>query len=264
MPARRNAMSQIVLSTCSQQPLEATVSKTAPLVICVLLTTLATASVTAAASKPAATATPPVTTQQKEQALAQYVQIREMAALGKHCSALDPIGQMAVQISAEERLAWLTWQQGDLAMAKSKANAAVKQAESADCKTLSEKLKAVQFGSWQMRSSWALRGFSMLPIKTHPAWFAGKSNLDAHRKSLETAHDKLMAFDTASVTASGHMFDQSTPSLLSVRCKSKETGCPAPITNKRQRAYAETVVKLTERYAAALEKADDKAGIPKA
>lgn len=237
--------------------------KTAPVVLFALLATVATATASAAATSESITAIPPATAQEKAQGIVQYAQIRQMAAFGTHCSWLTPIAQLAVDISAEERLAWLTWQKADLAAAQDEAAALVKQAESGDCTTLTDKRKATQFGGWQMRSSWALRGYTMLPIKAHPAWFAGKSTLGEHSKALETVYHDLLKLSATSVTTSIQMFDQTSPTWLSVRCKAKEKGCPAAITDKGQRDYAEAVVKLAERYAAALENVDDKAGIPK-
>lgn len=238
--------------------------KTSTLILLVLLAASASASAAKTTTGKPAVAPAAVTAQQKEQAPNQYVQIREMAALGSHCSWLTPIEQTAVEISGEERLAWLTWQKVDLVAVRDRAAAAVKQAEAADCKALTDKRKGAQFGSWQMRSSWALRGYSMLPMNTHPAWFAGKSTVAAHSDALEAAYKGLLAYSATSVPASVQMFDQTTPSLLSVRCKSKEAGCPTATTDKGERRYAETIIKLTERYAAALESADDKTGIPKA
>lgn len=240
--------------------------KTAPLILFVLLATTATAAAASGTSTKTASspAVVPVTAAQKDQAVEQYVQIRELGALGTHCSWLTPIEQQAVDISADERLAWLTWQKADLGMAKQKAAARVKDADSADCKPLTDKRKAVQFGAWQMRSSWALRGYSMLPIQGHPAWFAGKSTVAAHSTALETTFSKLLAYSSESVTASTQMFDQSTLHWLSVRCKATDKDCPARMTDQAERGYAEAIVKLTERYAAALEKVKDKAGIPSA
>lgn len=243
--------------------------KIAPLVLCVLfpIASVASAASTTQTHSPeattGATSVPStLTASQKSQAAEQYGQIQELAALGRHCSWLSPIEQEAVSISADERLAWLAWQHVDLPTIREGADARVKQADTANCKLLTDKRKAVKFGAWQMRSSWALRGYSMLPLKTHPAWFAGKSTVHSHRKALETAFEKLMAYSAKSVSASIAMFDQATPVLLSVRCRSNDRGCPAAVKDPAERIYAETVVKLTERYAVALEKSDDKAGIP--
>lgn len=239
-------------------------SKTASFALCALLASVVAAPVAAGETHDAVNKLPAPTAEQKAQAVAQYAQIRDMAAFGEHCNWLTPIEKLAVDISADERWAWLTWQKADLAQAKKEADARIKQADGADCKALDDKRTAVQFGAWQMRSSWALRGYSMLPSEKHPAWFAGKSSLQTHRKALEAAFNGLLDFNAESIALSVELFDQTSPTWLSVRCKDKDAGCPAPIKDKGERAYAESVVKLAERYAQALESVDDKAGIPKA
>lgn len=83
-------------------------SKTASLALCALLASVVAAPVSAAETHDAVNKLPPATAEQKAQAIEQYAQISEMAALGKHCSWLTPIAQLAADVSAQERLAWIT------------------------------------------------------------------------------------------------------------------------------------------------------------
>lgn len=232
-----------------------------------LLALLATTACNSAALPEEATKAPdlpPVTEEQRAQSLLQYAQIRQMEALGKRCGWLGEIEQVAVAASWKERQAWRAWQQLDNAPADTKAEELTKQSEAIDCKSAEgeQHRLGLGYGAWQMRSSWAMRGHSLLPGAERPAWFAGKSSVAGHRPDLEAAIAGLKAIDEGSVQASLNMFNKESEQMLAVRCTPVDKGCPFPGNDTGWRAYAETVLQQTEAYATALAKVQDKSGRP--
>lgn len=232
-----------------------------------LLALLATTACNSAALPEEATKAPdlpPVTEEQRAQALLQYAQIRQMEALGKRCAWLGEIEQMAVAASWKERQAWMAWQKLDMAQAEAMANDLVKQSEGIDCKSPAgeQHRLGLGYGAWQMRSSWAMRGYSLLPSGERPAWFGGKSSVARHRPELESAVNGLKAIHASSVQASLDMFDKESVRLLAVRCTAADKDCAAMDTDAGWRAYAETILQQAEAYAAALQKVTDKTGRP--
>lgn len=232
-----------------------------------LLTLLATTACNSAAlpdKDTKATDAPAVTQEQKDQSILQYAQIRQMEALGKRCGWLAEIEQIAVAASWRERQAWMTWQQVDMAQADAKAEELIIKSESIQCKSNEgeQHRLGLGYGAWQLRSSWAMRGHSLLPNGERPAWFAGKSNVASHRPELEMAIAGLKAIDETSVQASLDMFDNESERILAVRCKTADKACPDVNSDAGWRAYAEAVLQQAETYAAALEKVKDKTGRP--
>lgn len=234
-----------------------------------LLTATATAacqgttppSSVATTSTPAATL-PEATAEQKELALLAYAQLRQLEAIGTHCDWLGAVELAAVTASQEERMAWITWQKLDTAKAAADAIALIDKTKNIDCKSAEgdQYRTGVGHGAWQMRSSWALRGQSMLPDSNHPSWFKGKSSIVGFRDSLEQAVAGLEKINAGSVESSQAMFLKETESLLPVRCKSTDSDCPVMTDDTGLRSYAEKVIELTEAFAKTLSQTSDKTG----
>ncbi|HET6396420.1 MAG TPA: hypothetical protein VFF91_06225 [Pseudoxanthomonas sp.] len=219
-----------------------------------------------APDKPAATAPKPLSPAERERLLAvrQYAELHDMLALDSRCHWLDPVGRAAIEATANERLAWYVSRGWDQTEAVTAARDAVARRAGQACNDeAGGKLgKAVQFGAWQMRVTWALRGAAMLPGKDKPAWFAGKSSVSQHRTALETAAAGIEAFNPEPVAKAKPAILQAVQDMLPVRCKSAEKGCPPPPRDARQAAYAETWVRQAELFADTLAKAKDKVGKP--
>lgn len=213
------------------------------------------------AAEPAA---PPITQAQKDASYLQYAQIRQMEALGTRCQWLGPAEQVAVAASHKERHAWMTWQQLDMAKAEADAKAAIERSNTIECSSTEGKQHwlGLGYGAWQMRSSWAMRGYTLLPTADRPNWFAGKSSVARHRPALEAAIAGLKAIDTASVEASLALFQKEAEPMLAVRCKASDKGCPKASIDPTYATYAEQVLQQAEAYAVVLEEVDDKAGKP--
>ena len=235
-----------------------------PLLSLLVATTTACSAAAPEADAAASGATPAVTQEQKDQAILQYAQIRQLEAVGTRCGWLGDIEKVAVAASWKERQAWMTWQQVDTAQAQAKADELIKQSEAIDCKSAEgeQHRLGIGYGAWQMRSSWAMRGYSLLPGADRPAWFAGKSSVAGHRPALDAALAGLNAVGQTSVQASLEMFNRESEQTLAVRCKPADKNCPKASTDAGWHAYAETLVAQSEAYAEALEKTADKAGRP--
>ena len=214
----------------------------------------------------AAASPPEVTQEQKDQAILQYAQMRQMEAVGTRCGWLGDIEQVALAASLQERQAWMSWQQVDSAPAEAKAKELVAGSAGIECKSTEGEMHrtGIGYGAWQMRSSWAMRGYSLLPGADAPAWYGGKSSVASHRPALQAAIAGLKAIDESSVQASIDRFKQESEQLLAIRCKQAEQGCPTANADAGWRNYGKLVLQQTEIYAAALEKVNDKSGRPPA
>lgn len=217
-----------------------------------------------AEAPPAITLPPPATPAEKEQATLQYAQIHLMSSLAKRCQWLGEIEQLAVNAALKEREAWIQWQHLDMGQATAKAaeldgkNAGIA-CDSAEGKQFRE---GIAYGAWQMRSSWALRGYTLLPGQDQPAWYAGKSSVAQHRAALEAAIAGLKGISANAIQVSLERFRSEAGALLAVRCKAQDKQCPALKADAGYRIYAEQVLAQTETYAAALENVQDKTGAP--
>ena len=213
---------------------------------------------------PAITLPPPATQPEKDQAILQYAQISLMANMAKRCQWLGEIEQLAVNAALKEREAWIQWLQLDMGQATAKAtelegkNAGIA-CDSAEGQQFRE---GIAYGAWQMRSSWALRGYTLLPGQDQPAWYAGKSSVAQHRAALEAAIAGLKGISANAIQVSLERFRSEAGALLAVRCKAQDKQCPALKADAGYRLYAEQVLAQTETYAAALENVQDKTGAP--
>lgn len=236
------------------------------------LTLLAFTTACSAASPPAqvaepAAAAPPqttVTAEQKQAVYRQYAQMRQIEALGNRCDWLGPMEAAAVSASAEERHAWLVWQELDTVEATTQADALIGKIAQLDCDSSEGRELRVGAGhaAWQMRSSWALRGEAMLPGEGRPDWFQGKSNVAEHRAALDEAVAGLKAISKESAESSQAMFRQKAEEMLLVRCTAADRDCPAANADAELRAYSEQVIRQAEEFAQLLSQADDKTGRP--
>ena len=207
---------------------------------------------------------PPATQAQKDQAILQYAQISLMAGLAKRCQWLGDIEHLAVNAALKEREAWIRWQQLDMQQATAKANELAARHTGLVCDSAEGRQmgSGVAYGAWQMRSSWALRGYTLLPGPDQPGWYTGKSTTAQHRAALEAAIAGLKSIGTNAIDVSLERFRGEASTLLSVRCADKDKSCPAVEADPRYREYAEQVIQLTEAYANALESVQDKTGAP--
>ena len=161
-------------------------------------------AVTATAEAPAAITQPPPASQaEKDHAILQYAQMQLMKSFGKRCNWLGSIEQTAIDASLREREAWLQWQGGDLAKAKETATELEHKTSSIACDSGEGRQNQLDIGAaaWQMRSSWALRGYALLPGKDQPQWFEGKSTLAQHRPALETVVAELKGINGGTAEA---------------------------------------------------------------
>lgn len=218
-----------------------------------------------AEAPPAITLPPPATPAEKEQAILGYAQMQLMKSFDKRCNWLGDIERSALDASLNERKAWMQWQQMDMKQAVDKtAELASKNAGIAcDSAEGQQHRSGIQFGVWQMRSSWAMRGYSLLPGDDQPGWYAGKSNVNQHRAALDAAIAGLKHISAESIEISLGAFRAQASALLAVRCKAQDRQqCPVLKADAGYRAYAEQVLVQTEAYAAALENVQDKTGVP--
>jgi len=224
----------------------------------------------ATAEAPAATALPPpATPEEKEQAVLQYAQMRLMKSFDQRCHWLDGLAQLALDASLVERSAWLEWQKVDAKQAEAKAKDLIAQNASIACNspTGQQHQSGIRYGVWQMRSSWALRAYSLLPDKEQPLWYVEKSSVARHRAALDTAIAGMKEINARSTEISLEMFRSQAGNLLATRCNAQDKQCPAVPADAGYRAYAEKVLTQAEAYASALEGAEDKVGksmLPKA
>ena len=212
----------------------------------------------------AITLPPPASQAEKDQAILQYAQISLMASLAKRCQWLGDIEQLAVNAALKEREAWIQWQQLDMAQANAKAAELNSKNAGIACSSAegAQHRAAIAYGAWQMRSSWALRGYSLLPGDGQPRWHEGKSSVASHRAALEDAIAGLKKLSAESIEGSLDTLRGQASALLAVRCKAQDKQCPALKADAGYRIYAEQVLAQTETYAAALENVQDKTGAP--
>lgn len=207
---------------------------------------------------------PPATQEEKDQAYLQYAQISLMAALTERCNWLGNIERLAINAALQERGAWIRWQQLDMkqadqAAADLKAKNAGVTCDSAEGK---QYLEGIAYGAWQMRSSWAIRGYTFLPAQDLPNWYAGKSSVAEHRAALEAAIAGLKRISAHAIDVGLERFRNEAGALLATRCKASDKQCPSLDADDGYRTYAEQVLVQTETYAAALESVQDKTGAP--
>ena len=245
-------------------PLRPRIHSLASLLPLLVVATTACSAPASGADTEVSAAAPVVTQEQKDQSILQYAQIRQMEAVATRCGWLGDIEKVAVAASWKERQAWMAWQQVDTTQAQAKADELVKQSAAIDCKSAEgeQHRLGIGYGAWQMRSSWAMRGYSLLPGADRPSWFGGKSKVAQHRPALDAATAGLEAIGKGSVQAGLEMFNKESERMLAVRCTSADKACPKPSTDAGWRNYAETVLQQAESYADALEKAEDKTGRP--
>lgn len=207
---------------------------------------------------------PPATQAEKDQAYLQFAQINLMASMADRCNWLGDMEKLAVNAALKEREAWIQWQQLDMKQATQTANdLRAKNAhivcDSAEGKQYRE---GIAYGAWQMRSSWAIRGYSLLPGTDQPDWYAGKSRVAQHRAALDAAIAGLKGISANAIDVSLERFRGEAAALLAVRCKTQDKQCPVFKADAGYRTYAQQVLVQTEAYAAALEHAQDKTGAP--
>ncbi|KAF1686617.1 hypothetical protein B1992_06820 [Pseudoxanthomonas broegbernensis] len=223
---------------------------------------LALGSAHAETAKPATDEADP--TQQLQLASRQYAELQQMLSLDKRCHWLEPAARTALDATAQERLAWFNAHGGQAGHPEAAARQAVAAEASLDCTSEKAKglSKAIQYASWQMRVTWALRGEALLDGTGRPAWYKGKSGIAAaHRAALEEAAKGLEAKHGVSIQRIRPGIRQEAESLLAVRCTAADRECPKA-DSPALRAYAEEWLKQAERYAAVLSKTKDKVGAP--
>lgn len=198
-----------------------------------------------------------------ESAARQVGELHRMLAQDERCKWLEPVARTALQATLQERLAWLDAQGADTAQARQQAETAARaSASKLDCKSQQAQTlaHAAQFGTWQMRITWALRAEALLDQNDRPAWMKGKSKVSAQRDDLAQALSLLQSRHSAAVTRARKSIVPDAQKYLAVRCGSGDASCdPASAGNP---AYAEAWVQQAEAYAAALAHTSDKIGQP--
>lgn len=194
----------------------------------------------------------PATAQQRELAGRQVEELDRMLALDTRCNWLDPAARAALAATAEERRAWLAWQNGE---------PAAPQPADASCSN-KEVRTAVEYGSWQMRVTWALRAHALLDRSGATSWQSGLSSVEAQRAGLQEASDGLEARYAASIQQARPGIESEAQQMLATRCQA--TACPTLPHDPAFAAYADVWLKQAEAYAVVLAGMEDKLGAPPA
>lgn len=194
----------------------------------------------------------PATAQQRELAGRQVEELDRMLALDTRCNWLDPAARAALAATAEERRAWLAWQNGE---------PAAPQPADASCSN-KEVRTAVEYGSWQMRVTWALRAHALLDRSGATSWQSGLSSVEAQRAALQEASDGLEARYAASIQQARPGIESEAQQMLATRCQA--TACPTLPHDPAFAAYADVWLKQAEAYAVVLAGMEDKLGAPPA
>lgn len=220
-----------------------------------------------AATPPTAAAT--ATAEPVDQSAAvrqQYAQLVEMQTLAERCQWLAPIDALAVSLTTAERRDRLVADgvadallESDLTLGKTKG-------ERFDCasKEAADYADAVGYAAWQMRVTWALRGYSLLPGEGRPDWFKGRSPVEQHRAALEEAHAGLQARFATSINQARPKLLEEAGTMLALACPGNGEPCPRAEGdgNAAEEAYASAWLEHVEAYADALAGVEDKVGQP--
>ncbi|WP_374013075.1 hypothetical protein [Pseudoxanthomonas koreensis] len=217
-----------------------------------------------AETAPATTPAADKTQEHLQLASRQYAELQQMLALDERCHWLEPAARTALDATAQERMAWFNSHGGQAGHPEAAAKAAIAAKAALDCNSPEAKglAHAIRYGSWQMRTTWALRGDALLSGADRPAWLKGKSSVHTHRAALVEAIQGLEAKYGVSIQNAKPKVRQEAEALLAVRCTGADNGCPKAEQSAAKRAYAEAWLKQAERYAAVLSKTKDKVGAP--
>lgn len=194
----------------------------------------------------------------------QYGDLSRMLALGERCKWMGQAERTAVQASADERLAWLALWGGKRADADAAAKAAIALDAKLDCASeQGSQLKgAVQYGAWQMRTTWAMRAHALLDGNGRPAWLKGLSSVDKQRTALEATLIGLKGRYAESVDPVLPTVLKDAERMAAAVCPAGNAACPAHAADPAFETYAKAWIKLAEGYATVLATTKDKVGEP--
>jgi len=200
---------------------------------------------------------------QVENAAKYRIELQQLQYVDDKCHWLDATSRVALDITIEERAAWVVDKASVDALGLPEVfNEARAKAETTTCDDDQMKVSFL-YTTWQQRVTWALRAHALLDGEGRPAWFAEHSPVLAYRDALNETVDALKAQFEASISAFQPQFETEAVQLLSLLCANGSQQCPLDgieTSESYGKAYAQAWVSSAAAFAEAL--ANDPVKLP--
>ena len=199
----------------------------------------------------------------KDQTKQQFRELSEMQLIDDRCQWLDATSRVALDATAAERQAWLADHAADALADASLLDTAKTQADAVDCavnNAVNSKYVALRYGVWQMRVTWALRGYALLDGGERPAWYTQQSPVLAERAALTETHAALVEKFGASINEHLPTIETEAQQMLAAACPNTPKNCNTATPSAESAAYAKVWLDFTTKFAKAL--ANDPVKLP--